>query len=84
MLNHGPTFSGTVRRRLAGASAFTVVGGTGGKSFVDDSVPFGTNPVTYLVQGYCGSEPGPECEQLTVQLGVCGNGTATTSVRLAA
>jgi hypothetical protein len=73
----------TVRRRLAGESGFVVVGGTGSRSFVDDSVPFGTNLVTYLVQGYRGTEPGPESEQLTVQFGVGGNG-ATEQIRLAA
>jgi hypothetical protein len=75
----------TVRRRLAGESTFTVAGGTGSKSFVDDTVPFGTNMVTYLVQGFKGQAAGPESEQLTVQFGVGGAGaSATAQFKLAA
>jgi hypothetical protein len=75
----------TVRRRLAGENAFTVAGGTGSKSFVDDTVPFGTNLVTYLVQGFKGQAAGPESEQLTVQFGVGGSGsTATAQFKIAA
>lgn len=73
----------TVRRRLAGENTFTVAGGTGSKSFVDDTVPFGTNLVTYLVQGFKGQAAGPESEQLTVQFGVGGSG-ATAQFKMAA
>lgn len=72
----------TVKRKLAGEGQFTLVGGTGSKSFVDDGVPFGASSVTYLVQGFRGTEPGAESEQLTVQFGVGGGGQA--QVRLAA
>lgn len=72
----------TVRRRLAGESNFTMLGGTGSKSFIDDTVPFGTNAVTYLVQGFRGTEPGPESEQLSVQFGA--GGSSVTAVKLAA
>ncbi len=75
----------TVRRRLAGENTFTVAGGTGSKSFVDDTVPFGTNMVTYLVQGFKGQAAGPESEQLTVQFGVGGSGAnATAQFKIAA
>ena len=75
----------TVRRRLAGENTFTVAGGTGSKSFLDDTVPFGTNMVTYLVQGFKGQAAGPESEQLTVQFGMGGSGAnATAQFKIAA
>jgi len=73
----------TVKRRLEGESTFTLIGGTGSKSFSDDTVPFGTNTLTYIVQGFRGIEPGPESEQLSVQFGVGGQ-AVSAGVKLAA
>lgn len=73
----------TVKRRLPGETSFTVVGGTGSRSFADDSVPAGVNLVTYIVQGFRGSEPGVESDQMNVQFGAAGEGM-TASLKMAA
>ena len=74
----------TVRRKLGGAEGggFALLGTTQSKSFDDGAIPLGVTSVSYLVQGFRGTEPGPEGEQLTVQFGVGGGGQA--QVRLAA
>ena len=46
---------------------------------MDDSVRFGTNMVTYIVQGCKGQAAGPESEQLTVQFGVGRAGASSTA-----
>lgn len=63
----------TVRRRLGSQGPFVFIGGTGGKTFVDDSIPAGTSFVTYLVQGFRGEQPGPESELVSVQFGAGDN-----------
>lgn len=73
----------TVKRRLPGETTFTVVGGTGSKSFADDTVPAGVNLVTYIVQGFRGTDPGVESDQMNVQFGAAGEGV-TASLKMAA
>lgn len=73
----------SVRRRLPGEAGFSVVGGTGSRSFADDSIPPGVNSAVYIVQGFRGTTPGLESEQLGVQFGA-GAGAGAATVRLAA
>jgi len=63
----------TVRRRIGTQGAFTLVGGTGSRTFIDDSIPAGSPFVTYLVQGFRGEQPGPESELVSVQFGAGDN-----------
>jgi hypothetical protein len=65
-----------VRRKLAGDETYTIIGNTGSKSFVDDTLPFGTTSATYIIQGYRGTQAGEASDQFVVQFGVGGNGFA--------
>lgn len=67
-----------VRRKLNGEGAFTLIGSTGSKSFVDDGLTQGTTGATYIIQGFRGLSAGPEGTQVSVQFGVGGNGVART------
>lgn len=68
----------SIRRKLSGEGAFTLIGNTGSKTFVDDTITQGTNGATYIIRGYRGVNPGPESEQLSVQFGVGGSGVSRT------
>lgn len=68
----------SIRRKLNGEGGFTLVGNTGSKSFVDDSITQGTTGATYIIQGFRGVNPGPESDQLSVQFGVGGSGVSRT------
>lgn len=74
----------SVRRKLAGENAFTLVGTTGSKSFVDDTIPTGTTSLTYIVQGFRGPAAGTASEQLSLQFGSAGSGAVGTTLRMAA
>jgi hypothetical protein len=70
----GPT--GTryfVHRKLAGESAFSVVGDFSGKSFVDGGVPAGTASVTYFVVAKRGETASPASEPVFMLLGAFNN-----------
>lgn len=69
-----------VMRRFAGETNFSTLGGTGSRSFTDETLPFGTDSVTYLIQGVRGDQTGDPSDQFTVQFGV-GGGGLTTSVQ---
>ena len=72
---------------LAGESAYTIVGGSGNKTFTDESLPLGTDSVQYIVTAIRGSVNGTPSNAFTVQFGVSGNGFAvngTANVKLAA
>ncbi len=64
----------SVRRKLAGAGAFTLIGNTGSKTFVDTTLAQGTTGATYIIQGFRGQTAGKPSEQLTIQFGVAGPG----------
>lgn len=72
----------TVKRKLAGESAFTLIGNSGKKFFVDTTITQGVTGATYVVQGWRGQVAGTASNQLTVQFGVGGGGFA--SVKMAA
>ncbi len=64
----------SVKRKLAGESAFTLIGNTGSKSFVDATLTQGTTGASYIIQGFRGQTPGKASDQLTIQFGVAGPG----------
>lgn len=72
-----------IRRKLAGQNAFEIIGNTGSKSFVDDTIPLGTTHATYIIQGYRGTTAGEASDQFVVQFGV-GNGLNVSLYKLAA
>ena len=73
-------------RRAAGESAFSIIGGSGNKTFTDESLPLGTDSVQYTVTAIRGSVNGIPSNSFTVQFGVGGEGfsVAKASVKLAA
>jgi len=73
----------SVRRKLNTEAEFHLVGNTGSKSFVDDTITQGTTGATYIVQGYRGLNAGEESEQVAVQFGV-GAGRAAPTLNIAA
>lgn len=69
-----------VRRRLAGETAFALLGGTGDKWFTDETLPAGIASATYIVQAQRGGISGPPSQQLTISFGVGGSGLTITGV----
>ncbi len=61
-----------IRRRLPGETAFSYLGVTGEKRFVDETVPTGVERVEYTVQGQRGRRAGPMSEILLVMVGQVG------------
>ncbi|HYE61970.1 MAG TPA: hypothetical protein VD997_08225 [Phycisphaerales bacterium] len=72
----------SISRKLSGESAFTLIGNSGKKFYVDSTIPAGVSGATYIVQGWRGQTAGTPSNQLTIQFGVGGGGFA--SVKLAA
>lgn len=58
-----------VRRRLPGEDAFSLLGTTGKKTFVDSTLPAGTASVQYSIQPQRGGNVGARSEILTVHFG---------------
>ncbi|HPF41688.1 MAG TPA: hypothetical protein PK093_23875 [Phycisphaerae bacterium] len=58
-----------VRRRLPGEPTFTLLGATGGKTFVDDAPPAGLSSVEYSVQAQRGARSSAVSEILVVHFG---------------
>jgi hypothetical protein len=73
----GPVYQ--VSRRTGATGDFALVGATGTRQFVDDTVPAGVASVTYRVVAIRTTAQGPEA-LLTVCFGVTGAGEATASV----
>lgn len=70
-----------VQRKLAGQANFSLLGGTGEKSYEDDTLPVGSGGATYIVTAQRGQVSGPPSQQLTVTFGVGGGaGFTITSV----
>lgn len=69
-----------VRRRLPGEAAFTYLGTTGKKRFVDATLPAGVASVQYTVQGQRSDQSGPLSPICTVQFGAAGDGGAAVLV----
>ncbi len=51
---------------------FAGVGGTMTKQFTDETIPVGTDSVSYIIQGFRGDKPGTPSDQIVVQFGVGG------------
>lgn len=73
-----------IRRRMPGESAFTFIGVTGTKSFVDDTIVGCVDSVQYTVQGTRSNLVGPVSSIFTVNFGQSPDGAATVSVSAAA
>jgi hypothetical protein len=74
-------------RRVGATGEFAYLGGVGGKSFVDDSLPAGTSQVHYQIQAVRSTSVGPFA-LFTVNFGAGGSGGVTVTesapVRIAA
>ena len=68
-----------VSRRAGGSGPFAQIGGTGVRSFVDDTVPAGTAAVTYQIRAVRSTTAGVAA-QFVVNFGVGGGGEMTASV----
>lgn len=66
-----------VERRIGPSSAWSSIGGSGSREFVDNTLPLGTSSVTYRVHGVRGNLHGEMSTNLTVQFGV-GTGPTIT------
>jgi hypothetical protein len=77
-----PGAAGTIYqvwRRIGATGDFTYLGGSGAKSFVDDTLPAGSASVTYQIQGVRSTANGP-WSQFNVNFGVTPGGMMTASV----
>ena len=74
--------SGTIYqvwRRIGAATEFTYIGGSGTKTFVDNTLPTGSTQVTYQIQAVRSTAVGPWA-QFNVNFGVSSAGTMTAMV----
>ena len=69
-----------VQRKLASEPAFSLVGGSGEKSYQDDTLPVGSDGATYIVTAQRGNVQGQPSQQLTVTFGSGGVGGAGVGV----
>jgi hypothetical protein len=74
---HGVIYQ--VYRKVEATGAYQYMGGTGSKSFVDQTVPAGVPSVSYQVQGTRSTSVGVAAE-FVVNFGVGAGGTVTASV----
>ncbi len=58
-----------IRRKLPGEAAFTLLGTTGKKTFVDEALPAGIEGVQYRVQSQRGEKSSPPSATLLVNIG---------------
>ena len=71
----------TILRQLPTETGFTLLGVTGDKFYVDETLPFGVDQVSYIVTAQRGSTMGPASQELTVRFGsLLGGGRAVKSV----
>ena len=63
-----------VKRKLISESAFRLVGGSGEKSYQDDTLPIGIDGATYIITAQRGNVQGQPSRQLTVTFGSGGVG----------
>ena len=73
-----------VRRRLTGESAWTFIGVSGKKEFVDNTLVAGPDSVQYTVQGQRSDQSGPLSEIFTVNFGQAPGGGMTATVQAGA
>ena len=63
-----------VKRKLIRESAFRLVGGSGEKSYQDDTLPIGIDGASYIITAQRGNVQGQPSRQLTVTFGSGGVG----------
>lgn len=63
-----------VQRKVLGASTYNIIGGTGDREFLDDTLPIGVDGVTYIVTAQRGQVQGPASVEQTVTIGTGGGG----------
>ncbi len=68
-----------ITRRLPGEASFTIIGGSGNKTFVDETLPLGTDSVQYIVTAIRGNVSGTPSNAFVVQFGVGGNFVANAN-----
>jgi hypothetical protein len=73
-----------VRRKQPGESAFTFIGVTGEKRFVDNTFLAGPDTVQYTVQAQRADSAGPESDIFTVRFGRNGPTVSSENVKIAA
>ena len=66
-----------MQRKLDLATSWSNIGDTGGKEFIDGTVPAGTATITYQLTPKRGSQTGLPSEQITVQFGSVDTGAAS-------
>ncbi len=70
-----------VKRQLPGESFYTIIGGSGDKTFIDETLPAGSDSVKYIVTAIRGSVSGLGSLPVDVQFGVGGEGFSVASVQ---
>lgn len=65
------------QRKLVSEDSFRLIGGSGEKSYQDDTLPVGIDGATYIVTAQCGNVQGQPSRQLTVTFGSGGPGMAS-------
>ena len=63
-----------VQRKLISEGAFALIGGSGEKSYQDDTLPIGVDGATYIITSQRGNVLGQASRQLTVTFGSGGPG----------
>jgi hypothetical protein len=66
-----------VQRKLINETTFTLVGGSGEKNYVDNTLPIGIDGATYIITAQRGNVQGPPSRQLTVTFGSGGSGAGS-------
>lgn len=69
-----------VQRKLVGQTAFTLVGGSGERSYQDNTLPIGVDGASYIVTAQRGSVQGVASRQLNVSFGSGGTGRVQMQV----
>lgn len=72
-----------MQRKLISETAFRLIGGSGEKSYQDDTLPVGIDGATYIITAQRGNVQGQPSRQLTVTFGSGGPGLARENVRFA-
>ncbi len=72
----------SVKRAIDGGE-YTLLDSVGGKVFVDDAVPVGTQSVSYVAKAKRGSQSSEWSEALTIRFGRLGNGLTIASMQVA-
>ena len=66
-------------RRALDGGAYVLLDSVGGKTFTDETVPVGTQSVSYTVKAKRGTQMSAWSEALTVRFGRVGGGLTITS-----